>query len=365
MLTPEKVGIYVMFSVSRIGKFAVLVPLPFLALSPVFGGSWAFVALFYLSIFAFLADESVTVDGARAAQDAPIYDFALAAIPVVLGFAHLCLLTIAILTLALGDQSFGTKIVMFLAFSLFFGSISTANGHELIHRRGWVRATLGKWVFISLMFGHHVSAHLAVHHRHVATPLDPNSARVNEGFYRFFHRAWHGSFHAGLAVEKTRLAMLGRSGRHPANSYITYCFGAIIFASLAFVLAGFNGLLLYFAFAIIAQMQLLLSDYVQHYGLSRRLHQDGKYEPVSIFHSWNAQQVFSAALMLNAPLHSDHHARPTLGFADLHSRRADGAPVLPYSIPIMSCLALMPPIWRKVMNPKVADWQRVHGAVQN
>jgi alkane 1-monooxygenase len=346
--------------VNHLGKFAALAPLPFLALSPVMGGSWAFVALFYLSIFAFLADESLISRGENPQRLAQKTFDLTQAVPVVLGLAHLTLLPIAVLTLAHGDQSLGTKIVMFLAFSLFFGSISTANAHELIHRPGWARATLGKWVFTSLLFGHHVSAHLAVHHHHVATPLDPNSAPLNQGFYRFFHRAWHGSFHAGLAVENKRLALAGKTRWHPTNPYLIYCLGGLVFLALSYVLAGVNGVAIYVGFALIAQMHLLLSDYVQHYGLTRQELADEKYETVSIYHSWNARQMFTAALMLNAPLHSDHHTRPSLNYTELRTRSDDGAPVLPHSMPVMSCLALLPPVWKKVMNPMVAEWQNMH-----
>lgn len=336
-------------------KMTALLPLPFLALSPLLGGSLAFVALFYLSIFAFLADEALIATDEATRKPGWIDSTLADAVPSILGIAHLVLLPLAILSVANGSQGLGEKTVMFLAFGLFFGTIGTANAHELIHRSGWFRPSLGKWVFTSILFGHHVSAHLAVHHRHAATPLDPNTAALNQGFYRFLARAWRGSFRAGLAAERDRLAISGRPALHPFNPYLIYCLGAAVFVALACVLAGVSGVLIYFGYAAIAQTHLLLSDYVQHYGLHRQVNSDGKYEPVSIHHSWNAPHVFSAALMLNAPKHSDHHAHPSLRYTELRARTAEGVPLLPYSLPVMSCLALIPPLWRKVMNPLVAD----------
>jgi alkane 1-monooxygenase len=345
-------------------RVAVLLPLPFLAFSPVFGGSWAFVALFYLTIFAFLADESLFPVGDDILASSNFDRFMVDWVPVVLGAAHLALLPIAILTLANGTLGLGEKTVLFLAFGLFFGSTSTANAHELIHRSDRIRHTLGKWVFVSLLFGHHVSAHLSVHHRHVATPLDPNSARIEEGFYRFFHRAWHGSFHAGLAAEKTRLMQSSKSTFHPANPYFIYCIGAGVFIGIVYALTGGTGLAIYFGFAIVAQMQLILSDYVQHYGLQRQLLSDESYEVVSMQHSWNAPHVFSSALMLNAPRHSDHHTHPAMPYTALQTRTEDGAPTLPHSLPVMSCIALVPPLWKNLMRPHVAHWQRIYGVDQ-
>lgn len=340
-------------------KMTALLPLPFLVFSPVFGGTWAFVALFYLSVFAFLADEALVASSEVMRETGRLDRLMADAVPVILGFAHLFLLPLAILTIANGDLNVGDKIVVFLAFALFFGIVSTANAHELIHRRGWFRHTLGKWILTSLLFGHHVSAHLSVHHRYVATPLDPNSARLNEGFYRFFKRAWLGSFRLGMAVELARLKQNGRTALHPLNPYLIYCGGSAVFLALGFVLAGWLGVMTYLGLALFSQMQLLVSDYVQHYGLERRQLENGKYAPVSIQHSWNAPHVFSSALMLNAPKHSDHHAHPTVPYPELRGLTAEGAPLLPYSLPVMSCIALMPVIWRRVMNPRVADWVRL------
>jgi len=343
-------------------KLSALLPLPFLALGLVWGGNWAFVALFYLSIFAFLADESLFANGDTTAHLGAT-DRALAdVVPVILGAAHLVLLPFAVLTLASDRHDLFENVLIFVSFALFFGTISTANAHELIHRPDRFRRNLGKWVFISLLFGHHVSAHLAIHHRHVATPQDPNSAPLNLGFYRFFNRAWRGSFRAGLTAETSRLKHAGKPNYHLSNPYIIYAAGAVGFLLLAYTLAGFRGVVVYLGYATLAQAQLLLSDYVQHYGIERRLLPDGKYEAVTIFHSWNAPHVFTSALMLNAPRHSDHHAQPSIRYCDLRTRASEGAPVLPYSIPVMSCIALFPNIWRRMMNPRVSDWYRQHDA---
>ena len=91
-----------------------------------------------------------------------------------------------------------------------------------------------------------------------------------------------------------------------------------------------------------------MSDYVQHYGLSRTKGPDGRFEPVAARHSWNAPHWFSSALMLNAPRHSDHHARPARPFPQL--TLPDGAPTLPRSLPVMACVALYPRLWRRVMD---------------
>ncbi|MBC7476986.1 MAG: fatty acid desaturase, partial [Pseudorhodobacter sp.] len=93
--------------------------------------------------------------------------------------------------------------------------------------------------------------------------------------------------------------------------------------------------------------------YVQHYGLTRGTH-DGKTAPVTAAHSWNAPQLFSSALMLNAPRHSDHHTHPARPYPGL--RLPDNAPMLPWPLPLACLVAMCPPLWRRRMDPLAAKW---------
>jgi alkane 1-monooxygenase len=109
-----------------------------------------------------------------------------------------------------------------------------------------------------------------------------------------------------------------------------------------------------------AQIQILLSDYVQHYGLHRAHTSQGRLEPVGPHHSWNAPHVMSAAMTLNAPRHSDHHVTPHRPYPALQLDRAT-MPVLPHSLPVMAVLALVPPLWRRVMDRRAARWRESSG----
>jgi len=342
---------------------AALIPVPFLALGPILGGWFAGIALFYLSIFAFLIDETVRIPADSQPLPGAGNRLAINAVPMALALAHFGLLPLAVWALT---QDFGlglgAKLTSFWAFAIFFGTISTANAHELIHRSNKLQRRLGTWMFISMLFGHHASAHPGIHHQHVATPLDPNTARLNESFYRFFRRAWHGSFQAGRALEAKRLRLRGLAPLHPANPYVGYLLGALAMLVLAAGLGGISGVLIYISLALFAQLQLMLADYVQHYGLERQRDAQGKYRRVEVRHAWNAPHIFSSALMLNAPRHSDHHLHPAQDFTRLSLLSDQGAPMLPHSIAVMSIIALWPRAWKRLMNPRVRDWQQVQSA---
>lgn len=328
---------------------ASFLPVPMLGLATVTGGVWAWIALFYLTLFTFAMDELIAMASAEAKEprEFPAAD----ALLVALALAQFTLLWLVIAAFGRGMEP-SEGIALFLASGLFFGQIGNSTAHELIHRGNRGLHNLGKWLYISVLFGHHTSSHRLVHHSHVASDRDPNSARRGEGYYRFALRAWAGSFQAGLQAENARMS--GRSfWQHP---YVSYVLGAVGFMALAFWLGGRAGLIGYIALAGYAQSQLLISDYVQHYGL-RRAVDGGTPEPVGARHSWNAPHVFSAHMMLNAPRHSDHHAHPARPYPELTLGAPDQIPTLPYSLPAMSVLALIPPVWRRLMDPRVALWQ--------
>jgi alkane 1-monooxygenase len=315
---------------------AAFAPLPLLALGVGAGGAWAFVAFAYMTVFALLLDQLPAFAAAPEGREFPGAD------------------ALAVWAVA-GPSGLGTaaRVALFAGFGLFFGQVANPVAHELIHRGNRRLFRLGRLIYVTLLFGHHTSAHRLVHHRHAASRDDPNTARVGEGYYRFALRAWVGSFRKGLAAENA-LRRTGAKGVHP---YAIYAGGAALSLAAGWLIAGFAGTLVWAGLAAHAQSQLLLSDYVQHYGLMRQAGPDGRPEPVGDRHSWNAPQWFSSAMMLNAPRHSDHHAHPARPYPKLRLPGADAAPRLPYSLPVTCVVALIPPLWRRVMHPHLALWR--------
>lgn len=331
---------------------ATLTPVPLLVLGATLGGVWVWAALLYMTLFTFALDQLVAIITPNAPQGV---EFPAAnPLSVTLALAHFGLLALAIWAVSGGaDLGLPERIGLFVAASLFFGQVSNANAHELIHRGAKPLFWLGKLVYISVLYGHHTSAHTKVHHRYVGTPDDPNTARLGEHFYHFAARAWIGSYRAGRRAETKQQRQVGNPRwRHP---YLHYVAGALLMMIASYAAFGAAGLIAHLALASYATAQLLLSDYVQHYGLKRAQLDSGRFEPVTDRHSWDSPHWFSSFLMLNAPRHSDHHAHPSRKYPAL--RLSDDSPTLPYSLPAMAVLALIPPLWRKVMDPRAAKWQ--------
>ena len=117
---------------------------------------------------------------------------------------------------------------------------------------------------------------------------------------------------------------------------------------VSFALANASGVAAHIGLACWATAQLLAADFVQHYGLSRKITRTG-YEPIGARHSWNAPKLASTLLMHHAPIHSAHH----LGRDP--SETVEAQPNLPHSLPAMVTLAFFPRAFRRVMDRALAN----------
>jgi alkane 1-monooxygenase len=332
---------------------AAFTPLMLFGGGVVFGGGWALVGLVYMTVFAALMDQMLPYFTGDAPEGAefPAAD----AVLVLLGLGHLALFPCVVWAVA-GDSGLNGwgRGIVFLGAGLWFGQVANPCAHELIHRGGRKLFGLGVVIYASMLFGHHASAHRLVHHQHAASADDPNTARSGEGYYRFFIRAWTGSFSKGFAAETALRQRAKKKTLHPYAVY--FCLSAISLLC-GYLIAGWVGVAVWTGLALHSTSQLMLSDYVQHYGLLRKRRADGRLEPVSAAHSWNAPHWFSAAMMLNAPRHSDHHAHPSRPYPALRLPQACDAPMLPWPLPFACLIALAPPLWKRLMRPHLAPWR--------
>ena len=250
------------------------------------------------------------------------------------------------------------------AFGLFFGvgvisgTIGINYSHELMHQTNRLERWLADLLLASVLYSHFRSEHLLVHHRYVGTTRDPVTARYNEGFFRFFPRVLRDSLISAFQAETAMLARRGKAWTDPANPFWRYWLLQGLFVTLAFALGGWLGVALFIFQAAIAVWQLELTNYIEHYGLTRKHLGEGKYEHVQPRHSWNAAHKASNWLLINLQRHSDHHYKPDRRFPLLQNYTEDAAPQLPFGYPVMTMAAMIPPLWRRIMNPRVKAWRK-------
>lgn len=257
------------------------------------------------------------------------------------------------------DFPWHEKLAVMFGIGVTTGTVGIVYAHELFHKPSRAERWLGDLLMAMVLYSHFRTEHLLVHHPHVGTPRDTVTARYNEGFHRFFARVlWHGPGSAWRA-ERAMLARRGLPVWHRRNPFWRY--GALQAGALglAFGLGGWSGVGLFAFQAFVAVWQLELTNYVEHYGLTRRHLGEGRYEPVGPQHSWDLTHRVSNLLLINLQRHADHHLHPMRRFPLLQSHD-DLSPQLPTGYPPMTALAMVPPLWRRLMNPRVRAWRRQH-----
>jgi alkane 1-monooxygenase len=228
-------------------------------------------------------------------------------------------------------------------------AINTA--HELGHKRDSLERWLSRVALAQSGYGHFFIEHNRGHHVRVATPEDPASARLGESFYSFLPRTVIGSLRSAWRLERTRLERMGRSPWTVRNDILSaWAMTALLFAALT---VAFGPVVLPYLLgqAVLGFSLLEVVNYLEHYGLLRQRREDGRYERTRPEHSWNSNNVASNVLLYHLQRHSDHHANPVRRYQAL--RHVDEAPQLPTGYAGMIVLAAVPPLWRRVMDPRL------------
>lgn len=240
--------------------------------------------------------------------------------------------------------------------------INTA--HELGHKKEVNERWLSRIVLAQTFYGHFYIEHNRGHHVRVATPEDPASSRLGESFYRFWPRTVAGSLKSAWELEKNRLSRLGKSPWTLKNDVLNAwlmsvaLFGSILIGlqvlSGAGVLANYSlwNVLPYLIVQAVFGFTLLEAvNYLEHYGLLRKRLPSGRYERCTPEHSWNSDRICTNLFLYHLQRHSDHHANPTRRYQTLRSM--EEAPQLPAGYATMIVVALVPPLWRRVMDKRV------------
>ena len=251
-----------------------------------------------------------------------------------------------------------TEIIgLFFGLGVASGSIGIVYAHELLHQRNNLERWLGDLLLASVLYSHFRTEHLLVHHKHVGTRRDAVTALYNEGFHRYFIRVLVECPKSAWEAEAKMLARRKLPAMHPRNPHFRYWTLQILMLITATLVGGVLGFCLFVFQAFIAILQLELTNYIEHYGLTRRHLGNGKYEHVQPHHSWNAAHKATNWLLINLQRHSDHHYKPDRRFPLLQNYTESEVPQLPYGYTLMGIAALIPPLWRRVMNPKVKAWR--------
>lgn len=238
------------------------------------------------------------------------------------------------------------------------GGVGITVAHELIHRSNKMEQWLGRAMLLTTLYMHFAIEHVYGHHKHVATPEDPATARKGESFYSFWLRTVPGQYWSAWQIEKRRLQKYGRNFISIHNEmFLFLLLQAAFLAVIAWVFQPL-AVIPFLLSCVVAFTLLEAVNYLEHYGLERISKQGDRYEKVDHHHSWNSDYVISRMYLFELSRHSDHHAVASRKYQVLRS--FDESPQLPMGYPGMIVIALIPPLWFRVMDPLVEEAREQH-----
>ena len=240
-----------------------------------------------------------------------------------------------------------------LSTGIVVGAVGINVAHELGHRYKPWEQTLAKIMLLPALYQHFFIEHNRGHHKNVATDKDPSTARKNEVLYAFWARSVTGVWLEAWELEHDRLAKEGRAFWSFNNEMLRFQIIQLLYLAGVYLLWDWRGLLGALAVAIIGILLLETINYIEHYGLRRKLTASGRPEPVLPTHSWNSDFEIGRIFLYELTRHSDHHYKATRKYQVL--RHMDQSPQLPAGYPASLLLALLPPVWFKVMNPRIPE----------
>ncbi|WP_394224114.1 alkane 1-monooxygenase [Alteromonas gracilis] len=243
------------------------------------------------------------------------------------------------------------QVVIAIPFlGLMLGGVATVVAHELVHKVGNPKAVIiGRWLLAFSFDVNFSIEHVYNHHTKVGTPDDPATAPRGRNVYVHFVKAFIGTQKAGWKIEKKRLTRKQLSILSWHNAFLRGWLMSALLLSLAYTLAGAFGALMFIAVGLSAKFTLEVVNYMEHYGLVRHPRQ-----PVQPRHSWNSNRRVSCWTMFNLPRHSHHHAQGAVPFEKLKAM-PDSPEMISGYISTMA-IALIPPLWFKLMDKKLAHW---------
>jgi alkane 1-monooxygenase len=230
-------------------------------------------------------------------------------------------------------------------------------GHELGHRVNRFEQFLAKALLLTSLYMHFFTEHNKGHHKRVATPEDPSSARYGEMVYTFYFRTIIFSYLSAWHIANGEMKKKGKPVLSLHNEMIQFTLIQLAFISLIFFVFGWLVTLYFIAAALIGILLLETVNYIEHYGLQRKATGDGKYERAMPEHSWNSDHVVGRLMLFELSRHSDHHYLASRKYQVL--RHHDDAPQMPTGYPGMMILALFPPVWFYVMHRRIKKFNNV------
>jgi len=317
------------------------------------GGPYVYLTVVYTFIFIPILESNTkeykneySDDEKKSRNLDPFFDFLLYLnIPIVYGIFFVSLNTL------LYTDSISEIIGIILSASIVMATNGINVGHELGHRKSLFSRTCSKLLYLPCQYMHFFIEHNYGHHINVATPNDPATAKYKQNLYSFWISSVTKTYISAWRIQLKLLRVSKLSFISLKNDMIFYTLFQISF--LIFIYLNYGLIItIYSVFmSVVSFLFLETINYVEHYGLLRKINSNGRYERVKPHHSWNSNHTIGRITLYELTRHSDHHFKSSKKYQVLES--IEDSPQLPYGYPTSILISFFPPLWFRIMNPLV------------
>lgn len=317
------------------------------------GGPFVYLTLIYTFVFIPILESNTkeylneySDDEKKSRNLDPFFDFLLYLnIPIVYGIFFVSLNTL------LNTDSAYEIIGIILSASIVMATNGINVGHELGHRKSLFSRTCSKLLYLPCHYMHFFIEHNYGHHINVATPDDPATAKYKQNLYSFWISSVTKTYLSAWRIQLKLLRVSKQSFISLKNDMIFYTLFQISFLILIYLNYGLIITIYSVFMSVVSFLFLETINYVEHYGLLRRIKSNGRYERVKPNHSWNSNHTIGRIILYELTRHSDHHFKSSKKYQVLES--IEDSPQLPYGYPTSILISFFPPLWFRIMNPLV------------
>ena len=242
-----------------------------------------------------------------------------------------------------------------LSMGLLCGAFGINVAHELGHRVNKMEQTFAKLLLLTSLYMHFFIEHNKGHHKHVATPHDPSTAKYNQTVYAFWIQTLIGTYLSAWKIANEEVEKKGKRWYSLQNEMLLFQIIQLLFVLAIYYFFGTMSALLFVLAAFMGGLLLETVNYIEHYGLSRNPTTEAQFERVQPHHSWNSNHIIGRLMLFELSRHSDHHYLASRKYQILRS--FDNAPQMPTGYPGMILLSLFPPLWFKIMHQQIKKYK--------
>lgn len=334
-LAAFSIPIMVFMGIYNLGYFTFLTPV------------YAFLIIPLLELIFPIDNTNLADDAIEIKKINPFYDWLLYLnLPIVFGLVVYSLNVVS--TMILHTYEF-VGLVFSLGILLAVNGINVA--HELGHRQSSNERFLGKVLLLPSLYMHFYIEHNFGHHLYAATKEDPATARYNQSVYSFWITSVFRQYRSAWKLQMKLLSSQNQAFYSFKNDMLWFVLIQLGYLVFVFIVFGYLGCVFAFSAAVVGIIMLESVNYIEHYGLLRLKLPSGRYERVKEIHSWNSNHVVGRIVLYELTRHSDHHYKSSKKYQLLDCH--DISPQMPYGYPTSMVLALIPPLWFKIMNRRI------------